>query len=421
MNNATELRASGIFVDLENMANGQQGVHFDISQIMSRASAVSSPVLRKAYGNWGRFAPYRHDFMNEAFDLSQFFKMPSGKNGLDMQMSVDALEAIYLFPHIELLFLVTGDTDFCPLVRVLRKHGRQVIGIGWLKSTGKAFRQHCDDFWPYDEIAGLSTVKVKSMNSDALRNLINQAAADLNGNEWVKMSTFKDAILRRDPAFDEKNYGFTGFSKFVEAHPGLRSRFSERLSDYLVQLPGSDQENGNGANQSQKSGEERFLACVRKRNMQFLGPTLQDDALLALHELLTAQALPLTRKEILDRAVSGSLKSAVDAGALTRTKINGVLQIIYGARCFETVPGDEDTPASLKLLPDLETYDLLKRAHNAHLIRTALTCGVDLPAEEWAEILMGDTARTARIEELLDEVQAESDQDRNVLDPAPGP
>lgn len=153
MSSLAELKVSSVFVDLENMVGQRQGRRFDIAQIMSQVSEISTPVLRKAYGEWGRLAKfYRDDFIEQAFDLVQLFAISPGKNGLDIQMSVDSLEAIFLWPNISLVFLVTGDGDFCSLVRTLRRHGRQVIGIGWLEQTSKTFQKHCDEFWPYESL-----------------------------------------------------------------------------------------------------------------------------------------------------------------------------------------------------------------------------------------------------------------------------
>ena len=240
MGTLTELKASGIFVDLENMAvaGERQGVRFDLSRIMTRVGEISIPILRKAYGDWGRFATYQEDFVDRAFDLVQLFSTPPGKNGLDIQMSVDAVEAIILWPRIDIVFLITGDSDYCPLVRMLRKHGRQVIGIGWQHCTGKTFQEHCDEFWPYDELVGLSVVQ-KLRNCEGLQRLFSQVSAELEPDQWVDIGTFKKIMLRYDPSFNEKQYGFAKLSEFATAHPDLQVKSPDGSSGYLVQLPSS--------------------------------------------------------------------------------------------------------------------------------------------------------------------------------------
>ncbi len=239
MNNVAELKTSSVFVDLENMAMAGErlGIRFDLAHLMTRVGQVSVPVLRKAYGDWGRFAKYQDDFVERAFDLIQLFSIASGKNGLDIQMSVDAMEAISLWPRITTTFLITGDSDYCPLVRMLRKHGRQVIGIGWLHCAGKAFQEHCDEFWPYDDMTGPSPSQQKFIDSEVVKRLISQAAAELGPGECVRMSILKDTLRHYDPTFDEKQYGFTKFSEFVAAYPDLQVKSSANSSHDLVQLP----------------------------------------------------------------------------------------------------------------------------------------------------------------------------------------
>lgn len=236
MDNYTIPKASAIYVDLENMAlTGEDlALEFDVSLVMERVAAYSRPILRKVYGNWHRFTKYGPAFMEAAFELVQCFSGTSGKNGVDIQLSVDALEGLILWQHINTVFLVTGDSDYCPLVRTLRKLDRQVIGIGWLASTSKVFREHCDEFWPYDEIIKTSAVSMKLANCAKLTLLLQQVFGDLQTAEWVRMSTLKSTMLKRDSAFDEKEHGFAKFSDFVVAHPFLLTRFSEESSDYLV-------------------------------------------------------------------------------------------------------------------------------------------------------------------------------------------
>lgn len=243
MNHQPMTNASAIFVDMENMANGQKGNQFDISQIMAYIGSSHPPILRKAYGNWGRFAKYQSSFTEAAFDLVQLSQSKSGKNGLDIHLTTDALEAIFLFPHLTTIFLVTGDSDYCPLVRKLRKHGRQVIGVAWAERTGEVFQQHCDEFRSYDEIIAALDSKQQLLHSENVKQLISQAFTELGHDKWISISILKTVMLRHDPMFDEKQYGFIKFSQFVDAHPDLKLKFSEEQSNYLVCLS----INGNGS------------------------------------------------------------------------------------------------------------------------------------------------------------------------------
>lgn len=241
---STELKASGIFVDVDNMVLGQQADQFDIGRVMARVRQESPPLLRRAYGDWGRFAQLRPDFTREAFDLVQ---VGAGKNGVDIQLAVDALEAIFFLPHIGTIYLVTGDSDYCALARVLRRHRRRVVGISWLDALAKNFREHCDEFWPYDELTGNGTPAQQWVRSERVRGLIRQAAALLGPGEWVKLSKLKIILLDLDPTFDEKKQGFAQFKDFVEAQPDLVLRFSDVIGEYEARLPADDRIARNGS------------------------------------------------------------------------------------------------------------------------------------------------------------------------------
>lgn len=243
---STELKASGIFVDVDNMVLGQQAEQFDIGRIMARVRQENPPVLRRAYGDWGRFATLRPDFTREAFDLVQ---VGAGKNGVDIQLAVDALEAIFFLPHIGTIYLVTGDSDYCALARVLRRHRRRVVGISWLDALAKNFREHCDEFWPYDELPRITPEAQQWASSEPVRELIQQAAALLGPGHWVHLSALKTTLLDLGPAFDEKKYGFAQFKDFVDAQPDLVLRFSGVKNEYEARLPADDRiaRNGSGS------------------------------------------------------------------------------------------------------------------------------------------------------------------------------
>jgi uncharacterized LabA/DUF88 family protein len=230
-------KKSAVFVDLENMAGGETSERFDISNVMQSINKISIPVLKRSYGDWGRFARYRDDFTGESFDLVQVASRQSGKNGVDIQICVDALEAIFLFPHISLVFIIAGDSDYCPLVRVLRKHEREVIGIGWLASTGKLLHRHCDEFWSYDELVETFNLEHSWIHSNKVKSLLQQVTLDFGSEAWIRLSALKQALCRYDSTFDEKEHGFSCFSQFVKQHPDLQLEYAVSLSDYRVRLP----------------------------------------------------------------------------------------------------------------------------------------------------------------------------------------
>jgi|GEM_PF-1760188 len=125
---------------------------FDIGRVMQRVHALSRPIIRRAYADWTRMRGMRTALLRHAFDQVQTTYINQSKNGLDMQMCVDALETALLDEDIEVVFLITADSDFSALARALRRHGREVVGIGWHDKTNDIFRAHCDLFIDYEDL-----------------------------------------------------------------------------------------------------------------------------------------------------------------------------------------------------------------------------------------------------------------------------
>lgn len=400
---------SAVFVDLENAAQARPDARFDIGQLMERVRGQTRPILRKAYGDWGRFASFRHDFLKEAFDQTQLFGLgASGKNGLDIQLSLDALEALFLFPNIEVVVLVTGDSDFCPLVRMLRRHGRKVIGVGWRHSTSRAFRDHCDEFWEYEGLVGLEAHRPISRGEVAadptLRHLIDGCVARFGAGNWVKMSSLKDQFLSVDPSFDEGAWGFNTFGELVKNHPSLLTRFQENISDYIVRLPGGDGATPEG---TLHDAAQALHTHLRKRSMRHVGLELQDQVLRALHGALKGQPR-MSRAELLTAVMEGELRPLCEDQTLTRTRIGGVLQVVFAARCFDLVPGENNAPMTMGLRADYEDVDLLRRAHDVQLLRQAQIAGLTLAPIEWGQLLLTQPHHAA-LQELADEASSLDD------------
>ncbi len=152
----TLLPLSAVFVDVENMTvDRDQGiVGFDIDRVMDHVSKDTRPIVRKAYADWSRLRWFREGFLRAGFDQVQTTYVNRSKNTLDMQMCVDALESALLGPEIATVVLVTSDSDFSPLTRTLRRHGKHVIGVGWEAKVNGIFRSHCDLFVPYESLPG---------------------------------------------------------------------------------------------------------------------------------------------------------------------------------------------------------------------------------------------------------------------------
>jgi len=147
--------AVAVFVDLENMAWSPDtaSVTFDLGRMMAYLERSTRPVLRRVYADWSRMRDFRTPFLRHGFEQVQCTYVNATKNAVDMQLAVDALEAVLdAGGALEGVVLVTADSDFGPLARTLRRRGVAVIGIGWAAKAADLYRSQCDRFVDYETL-----------------------------------------------------------------------------------------------------------------------------------------------------------------------------------------------------------------------------------------------------------------------------
>ncbi len=221
MHNASE-HALAVLVDIENMARpgARNRGEFDIHLVMNRLAEKGRVVVKRAYADWSRYRDARRELMNAGLEL---IEMPSAregaKNRADIKMAVDAMEIAYSRQHVDIFVIVSGDSDFTPLIGKLRELNKRVIGVGRDESSSSPLLiANCDEFFFYDSLAG-SAISHHSggVRPEAL-NLLRETlmARQREGDERPQASAVKDSMRRRDPAFDENEIGFSTFSKFLE-------------------------------------------------------------------------------------------------------------------------------------------------------------------------------------------------------------
>ena len=145
-----------IFADHENVAIGVRDARydkFDISLVLERLLEKGKVVVKKAYADWDRYKSYKRQMHEAAFELIEIPHISmSGKNSADIRMVVDALDMCYAKAHLDIFVLITGDSDFSPLVSKLRENAKVVIGIGVKNSTSDLLVDNCDEFIYYDDL-----------------------------------------------------------------------------------------------------------------------------------------------------------------------------------------------------------------------------------------------------------------------------
>jgi uncharacterized protein (TIGR00288 family) len=233
-----ESRNLAVFCDFENVALGVREAkyaQFDMQKVLERLLAKGSIVVKKAYCDWERYKEFKATMHGASFELIEIPHVrQSGKNSADIRMVVDALDLCYTKAHVDTFVIVSGDSDFSPLVSKLRENAKTVIGVGVKNSSSDLLIANCDEFIYYDDLvrqdeqtrratrkrretapAGSGEDK-KQEGLDLMLGTLEALVAERGAEEKIWGSMVKQALKRRNPGFNESYYGFRAFSDLLE-------------------------------------------------------------------------------------------------------------------------------------------------------------------------------------------------------------
>ncbi len=255
MSTAADTNNMALFCDFENVALGVREAKysdFDIKKVLERLLLKGDIVVKKAYCDWERYREFKKPMHEAAFELIEIPHVRmSGKNSADIRMVVDALDLCYTKSHVDTFVIISGDSDFSPLVSKLRENNKVVIGVGVKQSSSDLLISNCDEFIYYDDLARekakkqqsrkkrASTATAKAEKADAgdkdggdkesggkkaealdlVMETVEALFTERGAEEKIWGSMVKQALKRRQPGFNETYYGFRSFSKLLdEAH-----------------------------------------------------------------------------------------------------------------------------------------------------------------------------------------------------------
>ena len=274
-----EVTNMALFCDFENVALGVQDAkyeRFDIGKVLERLLLKGSIVVKKAYCDWDRYKAFKAPMHEASFELIEIPHVrQSGKNSADIRMVVDALDLCYTKSHVETFVIISGDSDFSPLVSKLRENNKVVIGVGVKNSTSDLLIANCDEFIFYDDLvrekkrpaarkptaratvaetpkapgkASSEDDKSPPKKSDEERTqkgldlvveTVEALVAERGGEEKIWGSMVKQALKRRNPGFTESYHGFRSFNAMLEAaekRGNLKLERDEKSGGYIVRL-----------------------------------------------------------------------------------------------------------------------------------------------------------------------------------------
>jgi uncharacterized protein (TIGR00288 family) len=247
-------RSLAIFIDFENLALGFQGrrERFEIGRVLARLVEKGKIVAKKAYADWSRFSTYTAPLHEAAIELVEIPRRgQTGKNSADIHLCVDAMDLAYSKEHINTFAIVSGDSDFSPLVSKLKELGKHVIGLGMQDSTSELLRDNCDEFIYYEDL-GKSRDVVTTISSQlpetkrkAFSLLMESLLALRRENKEVLWSSMiKDTMKRKKPSFNESYHGYRTFSELLEDAQKeglLELETNPQSGTYVVTRFGSEQ------------------------------------------------------------------------------------------------------------------------------------------------------------------------------------
>jgi uncharacterized protein (TIGR00288 family) len=219
-------RALAVFLDFENVGiafNGRRD-RFEIERVLERLVEKGKIVAKKAYADWSRFTVYTNPLHEAAIELIEIPRRgQAGKNSADIRLCVDAMDLAYAKSHIDTFVVVSGDSDFSPLVSKLKELGKHVIGLGMTESTSDLLRDNCDEFIYYEDL-GQAPVLTPQLTEDlpeakrkAFALLLDSLLALRRENKEVLWSSMvKDTMKRKKPSFNETYHSYRSFSELLE-------------------------------------------------------------------------------------------------------------------------------------------------------------------------------------------------------------
>lgn len=274
-----EITNMAMFCDFENIALGvrdAQYAQFDINKVLERLLLKGSIVVKKAYCDWARYKEFKAPMHEASFELIEIPHVrQSGKNSADIRMVVDALDLCYTKSHVDTFVIISGDSDFSPLVSKLRENNKHVIGVGVKAATSDLLSANCDEFIFYDDLvreqeakksrsakkapAKAATGAAKAANLkggerseektedskreealDLLVETVEALIAERGGDGIIWGSMVKPTLQRRKPGFTESYYGYRSFRDLLEDAKKRKLLIVERdekSGQYAIRLP----------------------------------------------------------------------------------------------------------------------------------------------------------------------------------------
>lgn len=409
-----------VFIDFENVATSAEANFgdFDVTAVMDLLRTRGRLLIKRAYGDWGRFHRYRRPMLENGVDLFQLYSVGiQQKNRADVRLAIDAMETVFTRPTIDVYAVVSGDSDFTELIHKLRDHGKYTIGIGLHAATSDLLRRACDEFIFYETLVTEELTDIaEELELPDPRALLRRAlaAAEQKGEIPIFAGRLKQMMLGLDSSFNEANYGFQQFRNFLEAHTDLIDIQEQGLQLYVslrkpetgparmsVAEPIAEHAPPSIPPPAAKPVAEqgqRYRSFLREVNLRVVEPYTRRQVLADFLAALQAQDGPVSLNSTADL-----LKDRYDAeNALTqKVAVLDVARLLVMSEALEFAGGQPCSDAPVRRAADLTLGDLSQACDTVYVWRL-VEGGVPVYADQLAPVLYGAEADPAQVATLCD-------------------
>ncbi len=416
MSNGNQL---AVFIDFENLALWAEREFFDfeITPLIEYLKTRGPAVVKRAYGDWSRFSRYRDELMNNSIDLIQIYSIRGSKNRADIRMAIDAFEISMTRPQINTYVIVSGDSDFGPLVVKLREYGRYIIGIGPRSITHHLLVKSCDEFVYLETAFGETTETDESCaEREEARTLITKALQvhGQRGELPVLATRLRQTMLLLDPAFNEANFGYSQFRSWLEDNRDLVKLLIKDLQlfaapiDFITPPEAEAVQTTGGPQVIEVTAPVRPSLEIQYRNIltrikpASIEMATRRDILRDIYRELLENPGGQTPEELLDilfdrYEIKGLLRN--------KTTIHDVIQMCQRQRVFDYQEQPISIASPIWLAEGITSEaEFICRAE-ADLVYSIVKAGIEIDPSELAYVLFNDRSQVDYVHCMLDNLK----------------
>lgn len=378
----------------------------DITSIMEFINGCGSVNINKAYGNWSFFHNYSYDLHEHSVDLIQLFpRGRHGKNGADIRMAIDVIEDLSLNPHLTLIIIIGGDSDYVAIAQKVKQKGKTIIGIGVKETTNQFWIKSCNEFKFYSSLL-LKSASIESIENEGYeeedineaKELLRKAVSRLISkadSDYALKAAVKPMMMRLDPSFDESNYNYASFTDFLEDCLDAINIVKGK-KDHLISL----KKNVAKPNAGGGMGSERLHPYDNILKQQNLRLPKIETLMLGINEtcnIFQEEGTLSSYAEYRDKLLRRLKTSKADSTESDAAKIKDIL--------FKVFPFYLDKRAQrISLCSDITSPEILFEKVAKMLVKRILDGSADEPdLPKLSRLIYGDENRQDQVDALVQE------------------